>query len=305
MALLIGSLQLGFIYGILALGIYITFRILKIPDLTAEGSFTLGMAVSTWFAMRSHPLAGIFAGFLAGAAAGSVTGLLQTKLRIHSILAGILTMSGLYSISMYVMNGASNVSLLTGTTFYKQMFAAFDGVDKDIIRSVISVVFLLVVLLLLIFFFKTRLGLCIRATGDNEDMVKASSINADGTKILALAISNGCIALAGGLLAQYQGFFDISSGTGILAVGLASVIIGEVFGGKNSLTAGMITAAVGAVVYRYIIAFALKYNFFEAYMLKLVSAIIVAIALSIPAIQYYAGVYRIKHKKQGPKGGRN
>lgn len=304
MVLLIGSLQLGFIYGILALGIYITFRILKIPDLTAEGSFTVGMAASTWFAMHSQPLAGIFCGFAAGCAAGVVTGLLQTKLRVHSILAGILTMSGLYSISLYIMNGASNVSLLNGTTFYKEMFALFPEVDKDIIRILISVAFLIIMLVLLILFFKTRIGLCIRATGDNEEMVRASSINADRTKILALAISNGCIAMAGGLMAQYQGFFDISSGVGILAVGLASVIIGEVFGGRNSITAGMITAAIGAMVYRYIIAFALKYNFFEAYMLKLVSAVIVAIALSIPAIRYYLGIYRIKSAARKGKGER-
>lgn len=305
MVLLLGSLQQGFIYGILALGIYITFRILKIPDLTAEGSFTLGMAVSTWFCMHNQPLPGIFFGFLTGCAAGAVTGLLQTGLMIHPILAGILTMSGSYSVSMYIMGGASNMSLLTGTTFYKQMFSVFSGLEKDAVRIVVSAAFLVLVLILLIGFFRTRLGLCIRATGDNEEMVRASSINAGATKLLALAISNGCIAMAGALLAQYQSFFDISSGVGILAVGFASVIIGELLGGKNSVTAGMAAAAVGAIIYRCIIAFALKYNFFEAYMLKLVSAVIVAIALSLPAIQHYWGIHQIKKDtRRSRQGGR-
>lgn len=298
MVLALGSLQLGLIYGLLAIGIYIVFRIMNIPDLTAEGSFTLGLAVSAVCAASGHPASGLLLGMLAGALAGVVTGLLQTKLMIHPVLSGILTMSGLYSINIMILGESSNLSLINGTTIFKSAYKLLDGVSKDIVKIIIPAAFVVVFCIVLILFFKTRLGLCIRATGDNEDMVRASSINADAVKVIALAVANACIAMAGGLLAQYQGYADINSGVGILVVGLASVIIGEVFGGRKSVTAGIICSVIGAVIYRFIIAFAIKSNFFPAYMLKFVSAVIVAAALSIPAIQNYIGIHKIK------KGGR-
>lgn len=293
MTLILGSLELGFIYGLLAVGIYISFRVLNTPDLTAEGSFTLGLAISARIAVEGHPWLGLLAGLLTGALAGSVTGFFQTVMKIHPILAGILTMSGLYSVNIFIM-GASNLSLISGTTVYKELRSALPFLDKEAVKILLSAVFVLAVFLLLALFFRTKLGLRIRATGDNEEMVRASSINADVMRILALAISNGCIALSGALLAQYQGYADISSGVGILVVGLASVIIGEVFGGRKGITAGLAASVLGSVIYRYIIALATKANLFPAYMLKLMSALIVFIALSIPAIRYYFGVMRQK-----------
>lgn len=284
MTLLTGSLQLGFIYGILALGIYITFRILGLPDLTADGSFTLGMSVSAALTVSGHPYLGIVAALAAGAAAGCITGLLQTKLGIHPILSGILTMSGLYTVNLLILGSRSNVSLI-GTDSIFERLRMFSAMSKEAGKTVLPVISCVLCALALIWFFRTHLGLCIRATGNNEDMVRASSIDVDAMKILAFAISNGCVALSGAVLAQYQGYADLSSGTGTVVVGLASVIIGEVFYGRRSVVIGFLSAVTGAVIYRFIIALALKTDFFPAYALKLVSAVIVVIALSIPTIQ--------------------
>lgn len=294
MVLLYGSLQLGLLYGLLAMGIFISFRILNIPDLTAEGSFTFGLAVSAAFTVAGHPILGIFMAILAGALAGALTGLLQTKLMIHPVLAGILTMGGLYTVNLGVMGNSSNLSLIGSDTVFKMVYTRLTGGNRDLGRILLAVFAVALVLSLLIFFFQTQLGLCIRATGDNEEMVRASSINVDATKIIALAVSNACTALSGGLIAQYQGFADISSGVGILVVGLASVIIGEVILGKRGVMTGFLSAIVGAVIYRFIIAFAMQSDWFPASALKLVSACIVAIALSLPALRYYMEVSKIK-----------
>lgn len=294
MSLLIGSLQLGFLYGIMALGIYITFRILNIPDLTTEGSFTLGLAVSGMMTISGHPWLGILMAALAGAAAGAVTGILQTKLGIHAVLAGILTMSGLYTVNLMILGSRSNLSLIGSDTLFKQIQDLF-SVDKDAAYLIIAVLAAVLFAAGLIAFFRTHLGLCIRATGDNEDMVSASSIDVHAMKIIALAVSNACVAVSGGLIAQYQGFADISSGTGMLVVGLASVIIGEVFTGKRSLAVGLCSSVLGSIVYRFIIALAMKSPIFPAYALKLVSAVIVAAALAIPVIRYQ---YSMRKKKK-------
>lgn len=294
MTLFIGSLQLGLIYGLLAMGVFAAFRILNIPDLTAEGSFTFGLAVSARLTLMGHPYLGIAAALVAGAAAGCITGLFQTKLSIHPVLAGILTMSGLYSINLLIMGSSSNLSLIGGSTVFKLMSDAFPGLSKEIIKLLIPLIAAGFIGAVMALFFKTRIGLCIRATGDNEDMVRASSIDVDATKILAFAVSNGCIALSGALIAQYQGFADINSGVGILVVGLASVIIGELICRKDSVTVGFLSAVIGSVIYRFIIALALKYSPFPAYALKLVSACIVAAALSIPAMKYRAELRKIK-----------
>ena len=296
MTLLIGSLQLGFLYSIMVMGIYISFRILNIPDLTTEGSFTFGLAFSTICAVAGHPFLGLFAALIAGGAAGIVTGLLQTKLSIHPVLAGILTMSGLYSINLFVMGGASNVTLLNSPTIFNRFQELLPAVGKDGIRLIVSVLMTLIVLVLLSLFFKTSLGLSIRATGDNADMVRASSVNVNMVKCVALAISNGCIGLSGGLIAQYQSFADINSGVGILVVGLASVIIGEAFLRRRSVTVGFVSTILGSIIYRYIIALATKSSFFPAYMLKLVSAIIVTLALALPALRIMAGEWQTKRR---------
>ena len=299
MTLFLGSLQLGLLYGILAIGIYISFRILNVPDLTTEGSFTFGLATSAMCAIGGHYILGIFLSIAAGALAGIVTGILQTKCRIHPILSGIITMSGLYTVNLAVMKNAVNVSLIGKDEIFTVISAALENMSRDAVRCVVSLIFAAVVCLIMIWFFKTHIGLCIRATGDNEAMVSSSSINVDATKIISLAISNGCVGLSGGLLAQYQGFADINSSVGILVVGLASVIIGEVVMGRRGVTIGIISAVIGSIIYRYIIALATASHIFPAFALKLVSAIIVAVALSIPAIKQ--GIALSKIKKEARK----
>ena len=294
MTLFLGSLQLGLLYGILAIGIYISFRILNVPDLTTEGSFTFGLATSAMCAIGGHYILGIFLSIAAGALAGIVTGILQTKCRIHPILSGIITMSGLYTVNLAVMKNAVNVSLIGKDEIFTVISAALENMSRDAVRCVVSLIFAAVVCLIMIWFFKTHIGLCIRATGDNEAMVSSSSINVDATKIISLAISNGCVGLSGGLLAQYQGFADINSSVGILVVGLASVIIGEVVMGRRGVTIGIISAVIGSIIYRYIIALATASHIFPAFALKLVSAVIVAVALSIPARKQGIALSKIK-----------
>lgn len=294
MTLLLGSLQLGLLYGILAIGVYISFRILNVPDLTTEGSFTFGLATSAMCALSGHFVLGIVLSIFSGALAGCITGFLQTKCRIHPILSGIITMSGLYTINLAVMKNAVNVSLIGKTELFSYVMEKMPQLSRDTVKTALALIFALIVCIIIIRFFKTHIGLCIRATGDNEAMVSSSSINVDATKIFALAISNACVGLSGGLMAQYQGYADINSSVGILVVGLASVIIGEVIFGRRSVTIGIISAVVGSIVYRYIMALATATHIFPAFALKLVSACIVGIALSIPAVKEAAALSRIK-----------
>lgn len=296
LSIISGSVLLGLQYALLALGVYITFRVLNIPDLTVDGSFTFGIAISSVLCYNGHPFLGIALALLAGLLAGFVTGLLQTKAGIHPILAGILTMSGLYTVNITVM-GAPNVSLIGKTRFY-DFFADFmSGASKDVPKIILIAFICAVIVILLILFFKTVLGLCIRATGNNEDMVRASSINTKLTTIIALALSNGLVALSGALITQTQGYADVNAGSGMIVVGLASVIIGEVIFGKRSINIGLISAVVGSVLYRLIVAFALESNVFSANALKLLSAVIVAVTLSIPAIK--KAISNRKLKKEG------
>lgn len=285
MTILYSSLQLGFLYGIMVIGIYISFRILDIPDLTTEGSFTFGLAVSAVMTELGHPYLGLLLSLVAGVLAGFITGMLQTKLRIHPILAGIITMSGLYSINIAVIGGGTNVSLIGDTTIFTAVRDLLPSLDRDVVKLIITAFFAVLFIVVLTLFFKTHFGLCIRATGDNSEMLSASSVNVNLTKVAALAISNACIAFAGGLTAQYQGFADINSGVGILVVGLASVIIGEAILGKRSVAIGLISAVTGSIIYRFIIVLATRYSIFPSYMLRLVSVVIVAIALAIPVIK--------------------
>ncbi|MGI5899373.1 MAG: ABC transporter permease [Christensenellales bacterium] len=297
MSLITGSLQLGLIYALLALGIFISFRILNIPDLTADGSFTLGLAVSAAMTVAGHPLLGIFMAAVCGALAGMSTGTLQTKLSIHPILSGIITMSSLYTINLYVLGSRSNLTLIGSETIFSRAIAIL-GLEKELVRTLLPLIFCVLLALLLRWFFRTHLGLCIRATGNNESMVRASSIDVDAMKIIALAVSNACVALSGAVLAQYQGFADISSGVGIMVVGLASAIIGEVFFGRKSVGLGLLSAVFGSVVYRFIIALALKTDIFPAYALKLVSAVIVALALALPAAKTKISKIKIRREAQ-------
>ena len=291
MTLFIGSLQLGLIYGFLAIGIYISFRIMNIPDLTAEGSFTFGLVVAAVFADLGHPILGIVLALAAGALAGVVAGALNVYLRIPAILAGILTMSGLYSVNLLTMDSKANLTLIGVDTIFSLTAPIFGG-DLDLAKTLVNLVLVALAVFLIYTFFKTRIGLSIRATGDNEYMVRASSINIGVTKILALALSNAIIALSGGILAQYQQFADISSGVGMLVVGLASVIIGEAFLGQRGILCGLCAAVLGSIIYRLLIALAYQTNIFPSAAFRLISAVIVTIALAIPAIKQLLDMQR-------------
>jgi len=310
LTMFLGGLQEGLFYALLAMGVFISFRILNTPDLTTEGSYTLGVAVSAVLTVAGHPVLGLVCAFLAGALAGSVTGVLQTKVGIHPILAGILTMSGLYTINTAVMGGKPDVTL-TKTTIFNKLYEVFNinlqafnrdraafTMAKEITVLIVAAVLAVVVLIALIWFFRTHVGLCIRATGNNEAMVRSSSINAGGMKILGLAVANGCTALAGGVMTQSGGFATISNGAGVLVVGLASVIIGEAIIGKRGVTVGLMSVILGSVLYQCLIRLATSLNVFPAYYLKLVSAVIVAIALALPMLRENAGRH---HRKGGVK----
>ncbi len=299
----IGSVQQGLLYAVLAMGIYITFRILNIPDLTVDGSFTLGMAVTAVITISGHPFLALLLATIMGALAGTVTGFLQTKVGIHPILAGILVMTGLYTVNLAVMGGKSNLSLAGKETIFTKMEALLPS-KMSAGKTVVAIIACIIVLVILAAFFKTKLGLAIRATGDNEEMVRSSSINANITKCIGLAIGNACVALTGALICQHQMFSDVGFGSGMVVIGLACVIIGETACGRHSVTVGLASAIVGSVIYRIIIAVALKYNFFPAYALKLLSAIIVAAALAIPVISTGLKQNKIRreaknHLKQG------
>lgn len=306
--LILGSLQLGFLYGIMALGIYVSFRILNIPDLTVDGSFAFGMATAVMVCMTGHPVLSLVLATLAGAVAGYVTGFLQTKVGIHPILAGILTMTGLYSINLFIMEGKSNVAIVSMDpanpthTVFTLAESAF-GLSQEGAKTLVSVVLCILVALVLAVFFLTKAGITIRATGDNEEMVRSSSINAGRAKCIGLAIANGCVGLAGGVLCQYLAFSDVNYGSGMVVIGLASVIIGETIFGKRSVTVGLILAVVGSVIYRFIIAGALKVELFPSYGLKLISALIVAVALSMPSVKEWMRMRKLRKSAENTAKG--
>ncbi|AOY78010.1 ABC transporter permease [Clostridium formicaceticum] len=284
MTLFIGSIQLGLIYAIMALGIYITFRILNVPDLTVDGSFSLGMACAAVITIAGYPFLALLFAMIAGALAGLTTGLLQTKLSIHPILSGILVMTGLYTVNLGIMGGRANLSLVGSETLFMKMESMIVS-QSGLGRTLLALLVCIVIIGFLAIVFKTRFGLAIRATGDNEEMVRSSSINANTSKCIGLSMGNACVALSGALICQYQMFSDVGSGSGMVVIGLASVIIGEALFGRRSVTFGLISSAVGSIIYRIIVAFALKIDLFPPYALKLVSATIVAIALSVPSIK--------------------
>lgn len=280
-AIVFSALELGFIYALVALALFLSFRVLNIADMTTDGAFTLGCAVSATFAVAGHPLLGIPAAMLAGACAGGVTAFLQTKLNIPSILAGIITNTGLYTVNLAVMGFSSNVNMMRADT----LFSLLQPVLGKTFGKIIPVALIaLLTGLLLALFLKTRIGLSIRATGDNPDMVRASSINTGFTVTVGLCISNSLTALSGAVLAQYQKTADINLGTGMVIIGLASLIIGETLMPKGKTRVKILGAIAGSVVYRFIIAIALRLDL-PSECLKLISAVIVALAIGLPAIQ--------------------
>ena len=285
MTLILSAGELGLLYTLLTLGLFISYRILDIPDLTVDGSFTLGAAVAVIMTVAGHPILAILGAACAGILAGIVTATLQTKLKVQPILAGILTMTALYSVNIMVMGDKSNVSLLGVETTFSKAKTFIGGNYSGLMLGSMVV---LVTCIILGVFLHTKLGLSIRATGDNEDMVRSSSINVDQMKIIGLAIANGLVAVSGALIAQKQSFADVSMGTGMVVIGIASLIIGEVlvdiFVKQRSIRSNIFAAVLGSVIYRLIISAALSVNI-SATSMKLVSAIIVVAAISYPVVK--------------------
>ncbi len=279
-AVIFSALELGFLYALVALALFLSFRVLNIADMTTDGAFTLGCAVSATIAVAGHPLLALPAAAACGACAGGVTALLQTKLKIPSILAGIITNTGLYTVNLAVMGFSSNVNMMRSETLFTLVQPYLGKVYKLLPVALIT----LVVGILLVLFLKTRLGLSIRATGDNPDMVRASSINTGFTITVGLCIANSLTALSGAVLAQYQKTADINLGTGMVIIGLASLIIGETLMPRGRLWRKALGAILGSIIYRFIIALALRMDL-PSECLKLISATIVALAIGLPAIK--------------------
>ncbi len=275
------TILLGFIYAIMALGIFLSFKVLNIPDLTVDGSFTSGCAVSAVLTVMGYPLLGMLLGFVVGMLAGVVSGVLQTHCKIPSVLAGILTMTALYSINLKIMNGMPNVSLFgkdTVITPLQHIFASNGAL-------VLALGLVVLVTVLLYLFLQTQLGLSLRATGDNEAMVRASSINSDTMKILGLGLANGLVGLGGALFAQNQGFADVSGGIGMMVIGLASILVGEAFLHKRGIGWQLCSVLLGAIIYQLIMTFALQLGIASS-DIKLLSAVLVAGAISLSQLKW-------------------
>ncbi|GAA4703968.1 MULTISPECIES: ABC transporter permease [Kocuria] len=282
---MIAGIELGLIYAVMALGVYLTFRVLDFPDLTVDQSFTTGAATAAMIILGGgSPWLGTIAGFFAGALAGLITGLLHTKAHINGLLAGILTMTGLYSINLRVMDSKANLALLREDTVFTPLREA--GLQGSFVGVLLLLAGVLLVKVLLDWFLYTDAGLAMQATGDNPDMIRSFGVNTDNQKILGLCLSNGMVGLSGALVAQYQGFADIGMGIGLIVVGLASVILGQgIFGTRTVIIA---TAAVifGSVLYRLVITVALQLGLNPSDM-KLISAVLVVIALVLPQLTFF------------------
>ena len=277
------ALELGFLYALIAMALFLSYRILDIADLTTDGCFVLGAAVSVTVTAAGHPILAIFAAMLAGACAGFVTAFLQTKLGVPSILAGIITNTGLYTVNLMAMGWKSNQSLLGGRTVFTMLRDR--GIGGDWYELLLAASVTILAGLLLVLFLGTRMGLSIRATGDNPDMVRASSLNPSFTITVGLCLANVLTALSGAVVGQYQKTVDINSGTGIVVIGLACLIIGETLLGRRSVKKGVIAAILGSIVYRFIYAIVFYTKIVPVECLKLLTAVIVALAIASPSIR--------------------
>ena len=294
--ILLGAVSLGLLWSVMTIGVYITYRILDIADLSVEGSLPLGAAVACSLIVKGlNPYLASSCALLAGCLAGLCTGLLHTKLRIPALLSGILTMIALYSINLRVM-GAPNVSILRMNTVFRPLTRA--GMSSSAAIILVGGVCALLTISVLYWFFGTELGSAIRATGNNQRMVRAQGINTDTMKILGLVISNGLVSLSGALIAQSQNFADVQMGTGSIVIGLASLIIGEVLFGGKSFFRRLTAMILGAVVYRLIIALVLELGM-NPNDLKLFTAITVALALWLPQGKELLRTFKKSLAKEG------
>lgn len=283
MNLLMSSISQGLLWSIMAVGVYLTFRILDVADLTAEGSFPLGAAVSTALIVNNgiSPWVATIIALLSGMIAGFISGFLHTKWNIPALLSGIITMTGLYSINLRIM-GQANLSLLGQKTLIRTVESF--GMSKTNAVLLVGAIAVSLVILILHLFFHTEIGLAIRATGDNNLMSEANGIRTNWMKVIGYMISNGLIALSGALLAQNNGYADISMGIGTIVIGLASIIIGEVFFKHLSLAKRLLTIVLGSIIYRLLILMVLQLNV-DPQDLKLFSAILLALALRLPVFR--------------------
>lgn len=281
LSVVIGALELGFIYALVALALFLSYSILNIADLSTDGCFTLGCAVGAQVAIMGHPILALFAAMAAGVCSGYVMAFLQTKLGVESILAGIIVNTGLYTVNLAVMGFSSNLSLFKCDTVYSLCKEIF---GTTWYKLVVSVLIVLILCVLLAWFLGTRLGLSIRATGDNAEMVKASSVNPGFTITVGLCISGALTALSGCLIGQYQKTCDINLGSGMVTIALASLIIGETLIGKGTIFRRIAGVILGSCLYRFVIALALRLHI-PAESLKLVSAVIVAVAIASPYLK--------------------
>ena len=294
------ALELGFLYAPVALALFLSYRILDIADLTTDGSFTLGAAVSVTVCAAGHPVLAIPLAMISAAAAGFVTALLQTKLGVPSILAGIVTNTGLYTINLMAMGWTSNASLIKQQTIF-HMFRDL-GIGGDWYEIILAGVITVAAALLLVAFLGTRLGLSIRATGDNRDMVRASSINPTFTITVGLCVANALTGLSGALVGQAQRSANVNIGTGMVVIGLACLIIGETVLGRGSMLRGAMAVFAGSIIYRIIYAVALSSKIFPIEAMKLVTAIIVGLAIAAPSIKKWAAFQRRKAAAKSGKG---
>lgn len=309
-ALIQSALELGIIYGIIALALFLTYSMLNVCDLSTDGCYTMGAATGAVVALAGHPFLALFAAMGAGVLSGLVNAFLQTKMKVESMLAGIIVNTGLYTINICIM-GKSNLNMNTTTTVFSMMKDLTKGTPLESYSKMLTaLIFLVIVAVLLCLFLGTRLGLSIRATGNNIAMVKSSSINPAMTTTVGLCMGGAMTALAGCLLGEYQKSVDVNMGTGMVTVALASLIIGETIFGRRTIKVRVLGVILGSCLYRVIVAIALRFNL-PASALKLVSAVIVAIAISIPAIKELIALQKTKraamlrHKElYEQKGGR-
>lgn len=314
---LFGAVESGLIYGILALGVYLSFRVLDFPDLTVDGSFVTGAAVATVAIINGiPPIIATFLAIIVGFMAGCATGILHTKGKINPLLSGILMMTALYSINLRIM-GKPSLALLNETTVFKQLFALWDviGIDSflnGLLKSVgierfpttWSIVFFMIIVIFMIkfladYFLQTEIGLALRATGDNQNMIRSLSANTDTLIILGIGLSNGLVGLAGGLFAQYSGSANVGMGIGLIITGLASVIIGEALFGTKTIVRTTLAVMFGAIVYRMVIATALRSKLLEAGDMKLITATLVVIALVAPKILQSRREKKLRQQRAG------
>ena len=300
LALLQTALELGLISSLTVLALFLSYSMLNVCDLSTDGCFTLGATVGAVVAIAGHPYLSLPAAMAAGLLSGFLTALLQTKMGVNSLLAGIIVNTALYSVNIAVMGGASVLNMNKAETVFTKMRALLDGsVLQDQYKLIVAVLAVAAVAVLLGLFLKTRLGLAIRATGDNAAMVRSSSINPAVTTIIGLCVSNAFTGLSGCLLAQYQKSVNIDIGSGMVTIALASLLIGGVFLGRRRLPLRILGVVLGAFVFRLVYTVALRFDM-PAFMLKLVSSVVVVATISIPYLkrQYPLFKRRIQHGRR-------